>query len=69
MNITTEYNELIHILHVPKQLSSSKVGNKLKQYINSQLREICRKETKSFHLSLNKCVHIYLTNVKDFIKN
>lgn len=61
MNITTEYNELIHILHVPKQLSSSEVGNKLKQYINSQLREICRKETKSFHLSLNAYIYILLT--------
>lgn len=45
------------MLHVPKQLSSSKVGNKLEQYFNSQLREIRRKEAKSFRLSLNKYQH------------
>jgi len=56
------------MLRVPKQVPSSKVGNKLKQYINAPLREIHRKETKIIPLVIKR-IHIYLTNIKDSIHN
>lgn len=50
------------MLHVPKQLPSSKVGNKLKQYINSQLREMCEKrQNLSTCYEINAYIYILLT--------